>query len=170
MSRPPHSHAGPSSQPYPTTPSSSRSIDASSPPSSRSTYALSRATYPPSVSAKRKTPAYIEIPDDDDDAPTSSIPVSKRNKRPSNPGASTQLNYDSDDDAGAHDVIDLSQDTEGEFGEDWEHYGHMLTKIVGVQYYNGIATVGEQVLLMREPRNKASSLSFTCLDGDGLLI
>lgn len=172
MSRLPHSHAGPSSQPYPTTPSSSRPIDASSPPSSRSTYASSRAAYPPSVLAKRKTPAYIEIPDDDDDddAPTSSIPIPKRNKRPSNPGASAQLNYDSDDDAGAHDIIDLSQDTEGEFGEDWEHYGHMLTKIVGVQYYTGIATVGEQVLLMREPRNKASSLSFTCFHGAGLLI
>lgn len=171
MSRLPYSHAGPSSQPYPTTPSSSRPIDASSPPSSRSTYASSRAIYPPSVSTKRKTPAYIEIPDDDDDdAPTSSIPIPKRNKRPSNPGASAQLNYDSDDDAGAHDVIDLSQDTEGEFGEDWEHYGHMLTKVVGVQYYTGIATVGEQVLLMREPRNKASSLSLTYLHGGRLLI
>lgn len=77
-------------------------------------------------------------------------------KKPSNLGANTQLDYGSDDDAGAHDVIDLSQDNEGEFGEDWEHYGHMLTKIVGVQYYKGIATIGEQVLLKREPQNKAS--------------
>lgn len=125
------------------------------------------------ASAKRKAPAYIEIlddDDDDDDVPTSSIPTLKRNKRPSNPGPSTQLNYHSDDDAGAHDVIDLSQDTEGEFGEDWEHYGHMLSKVVGVQYYKGIATIGEQVLLEREPRNKASLPSFASLHDGGLSI
>lgn len=136
MSRRPYNYAGPSSQPYSTTPSSSH------------------PTYSTSSSTKRKAPVFIEIPDDDEDAPSSSIPTPKRSKRP--PGPVVGTHYDYDDDFGAHDVIDLSQDNDGEYGEDWEHYGHMLTKVVGVQYYNGIATVGEQVLLKREPQNQAS--------------
>lgn len=142
MSRPPYNYGGPSSNPY-----------AFSPPSSSS----SRPTHPTSSSGKRKAPAYIEIPSDDG-APSSSIPTSKR-KRPSTghtaiPGPSTQLDLDYEDDAGAHDVIDLSQDDDREYGEDWEHYGHIDGKVVGVRYYNGIATVGEQVLLKREPTNQ----------------
>jgi SWI/SNF-related matrix-associated actin-dependent regulator of chromatin subfamily A3 len=38
-----------------------------------------------------------------------------------------------------------------------EHYGTLNTKIVGIRYYDGVATVGEVVLLRREPSNPYDS-------------
>lgn len=34
------------------------------------------------------------------------------------------------------------------------HSGNLETKIVGVRFYNGIATPGEHVILKREPQNQ----------------
>lgn len=148
MSRTPHKNYNRSF------PSSSQAF-ASSPPSSSFSGVYSN---PPS-SSKRKAPEIINIPSDDD-FPSPSTPSSATQKRkkvanPAIPGSSTQLDIEYDDDAGAHEVIDLSQDDENEY---LEHYGYCDTKVVGVRYYQGIATVGEQVLLKREPRNQVSLL------------
>lgn len=122
---------------------------------------MSRPPYnyggPSRPAPKRKAPAYITIPDDDE-TPSTSHPPPKRT-RPSTT-TTTQRDDDYDDDAGAHDVIDLSQDSNNEYGEDWEHYGHIDGKVVGVRYYSGIATVGEQVLLKREPGNQVCFAAF----------
>ena len=59
---------------------------------------------------------------------------------------------------GADDVIFLSQDGGmGGADEMLELYGVLQTKIVGVQYYTGYATIGEHVLIRREPSNQYDS-------------
>lgn len=41
--------------------------------------------------------------------------------------------------------------------------GTLNTKIVGIRYYNGYATIGEMVMLRREPHNPVGSKVFACL-------
>jgi SWI/SNF-related matrix-associated actin-dependent regulator of chromatin subfamily A3 len=53
------------------------------------------------------------------------------------------------------DVLDLSQDVDEGFG--WTCLGAIDGKIVGIRYYNGYATVGEQVMVRREPGNPYDS-------------
>lgn len=48
-------------------------------------------------------------------------------------------------------LIDLSQDVEEGFG--WISVGFIHGKIVGIRYYDGYATPGEQVMVKREPSN-----------------
>ncbi|KAF8460516.1 SNF2 family N-terminal domain-containing protein [Kalaharituber pfeilii] len=55
-----------------------------------------------------------------------------------------------DDDALALEVVDLTQGTDK---EDLAFLGTLPLNVVGVRYYNGITTPGEQVLLEREPSN-----------------
>lgn len=52
-------------------------------------------------------------------------------------------------------IIDLSQDVEEGFG--WVLVGALDGKIVGVRFYDGYATVGEQVMVRREPGNPYDS-------------
>ncbi|RAL10024.1 DEAD/DEAH box helicase [Aspergillus homomorphus CBS 101889] len=59
---------------------------------------------------------------------------------------------DEDDDAQAADLVQSSQDVE-ESGP-LMHYGDLHTKIVGVRYYRGYATIGEHVIVKREPTNQ----------------
>ena len=53
----------------------------------------------------------------------------------------------------ADEVIMMSQDADGNVGETFVLYGTLLNKIVGIQYYNGYATIGEHVMVRREPAN-----------------
>jgi SWI/SNF-related matrix-associated actin-dependent regulator of chromatin subfamily A3 len=54
-----------------------------------------------------------------------------------------------------NEIIDLSQDVDEGFG--WTCIGSLDGKIVGIRYYNGYATPGEQVMVKREPRNPYDS-------------
>ncbi|KAL8841686.1 MAG: hypothetical protein Q9176_003081 [Flavoplaca citrina] len=56
----------------------------------------------------------------------------------------------------ANDTIVLSQEGENgtEEAEQYEIYGTLHTKIVGIQYYTGCATIGEYVSVRREPSNQ----------------
>ena len=57
-----------------------------------------------------------------------------------------------DDDA--DEVIFLSQDANDTTGEFYELYGTWDVKVVGLQYYTGFASVGEHVIIKREPDNR----------------
>jgi SWI/SNF-related matrix-associated actin-dependent regulator of chromatin subfamily A3 len=65
--------------------------------------------------------------------------------------SSQAIILDGEDDAEAEDLIQGSQDDSSYVS--FMHYGSLRTKIVGVRYYDGYATVGEHVLLHREPNN-----------------
>jgi len=51
------------------------------------------------------------------------------------------------------DIIDLSQEYDDVTYGGYELYGTLETKVVGIRYYDGVATQGECVILRREPRN-----------------
>jgi len=44
--------------------------------------------------------------------------------------------------------------------DDLFHYGEMSAKVVGVQYYRGHASQGEQILMRREPGNHSTATPF----------
>jgi len=50
-----------------------------------------------------------------------------------------------------NDIIDLSQDPDE--GSGWVCLGAIDGRIVGIRYYDGYATPGEQVMIRREPGN-----------------
>jgi SWI/SNF-related matrix-associated actin-dependent regulator of chromatin subfamily A3 len=52
-------------------------------------------------------------------------------------------------------ILELSQDADE--GNGWVCIGAIDGKIVGIRHYNGFATMGEQVMIMREPGNPYDS-------------
>ncbi|RDW69510.1 hypothetical protein BP6252_08530 [Coleophoma cylindrospora] len=100
----------------------------------------------------------IDLTGDDDPRP------SPKQARSSQPQASQSLSSGRDDWAIGStqaeidvetDLVDSTQDAEEGFG--WTCIGTIDGKIVGVRYYNGYATVGEAVLIKREPNNQYDS-------------
>ena len=69
-----------------------------------------------------------------------------------------------DDDDDSNDVIFLSQDAHDTTGEFYELYGTIDTKIVGLQYYTGFASVGEHVVLKRQPDNQYDSNAISVIN------
>ncbi|KAL4807787.1 SNF2 family N-terminal domain-containing protein [Aspergillus unguis] len=61
---------------------------------------------------------------------------------------------DDEDDAGASDLVQGSQVVDDSSDATQMHYGDLNTKIVGVRYYRGQVTIGEHVVLKREPQNQ----------------
>lgn len=81
--------------------------------------------------------------------PSSSLGSRSSTQVPStyNPNDRNTWQYAFDDEP---EVIDLTQPDEGPAPE---LYGTLDTKIVGVRYYNGVASPGEVVICKREPTN-----------------
>ncbi|KAL1968966.1 hypothetical protein VTN77DRAFT_800 [Rasamsonia byssochlamydoides] len=69
----------------------------------------------------------------------------------------SQLSRLDEDDAGAIDLVQGSQDFDDAAYNNYELYDDLHTKIVGVRYYRGHATLGEHVILKREPGNPYDS-------------
>ncbi|KAL4909429.1 hypothetical protein BDW74DRAFT_80961 [Aspergillus multicolor] len=66
-----------------------------------------------------------------------------------------QVSLDEDeDDAAAADLLQGTQVVDDSADTTQMHYGDLNTKIVGVRYYRGQATIGEHVVLKREPSNQ----------------
>lgn len=90
---------------------------------------------------------------------SSSQTASSQTAQSSAPNGHSQAERDqwvADDEADADEVIIMSQDDNGD-GEAFELYGTLFTKIVGVRYYNGVATVNEHVIVRREASNPYDS-------------
>ena len=101
---------------------------------------------PYQTQGKRKYDA-IDLTGDDDAAVSSQA----RNAPP------TQQERDSwlaEEEHEAGDIVVSSQDGNNELIATYQLYGILNTKIVGVQYYNGLASNGEYVVLRREPGNQ----------------
>ena len=81
---------------------------------------------------------------------------------PTPPSSSQHTNSQGDRDDGVDDDdlrrdISSTGDLDDDVYENYELYGILDTKIVGVRYYNGRATTGEYVMVRREPRNQYDS-------------
>ncbi|KAL4819445.1 SNF2 family N-terminal domain-containing protein [Aspergillus spinulosporus] len=67
----------------------------------------------------------------------------------------SQVSVEEDeDDAAAADLLQNNQVVDDLSDTTQLHYGDLNTKIVGVRYYRGTATIGEHVVLKREPHNQ----------------
>ncbi|KAJ5903394.1 hypothetical protein N7504_005777 [Penicillium tannophilum] len=66
----------------------------------------------------------------------------------------TQVPGADEDDAQATELVEGTQDVDESSVSTTMLYGNLETKIVGVRFYNGIATPGEHVILKREPQNQ----------------
>jgi SWI/SNF-related matrix-associated actin-dependent regulator of chromatin subfamily A3 len=106
----------------------------------------------------KRSSEWIDLTADDDDIPRSSRPQ-KQVRRVGGPASSSQpqasQSLTTHDqwglENGEDEIIDLSQDVDE--GHEWTNMGSLKDKIVGVRYYNGLASPGEQVLIKREPGN-----------------
>ncbi|KAI9924450.1 hypothetical protein ASPWEDRAFT_56533 [Aspergillus wentii DTO 134E9] len=59
-----------------------------------------------------------------------------------------------EEDAQAADLVQGSQDIDDSSYSNYLGYGDLHTKIVGVRFYSGVATLGEHVILNRQPENQ----------------
>ncbi|KAF4312320.1 putative snf2 family helicase protein [Botryosphaeria dothidea] len=87
-------------------------------------------------SQTRKTPRLADVPFEDDEA----------------------------DESALEEVVDPSQEYNDRAFIQYMLYGTLNTKIVGVRYYNGYATIGEMVMLRREPHNPYDSNAIQVLN------
>ena len=111
----------------------------------------------------RKRPVEVDLTGDDDDdvvahrskAPRSTQSSFRSTDAPSRSSYVHHVDRDDDEEDAAGEVIATSQDDgHGHGTETFESYGILNTKIVGIRYYNGYATVGERVVWRREPGNQ----------------
>jgi SWI/SNF-related matrix-associated actin-dependent regulator of chromatin subfamily A3 len=110
----------------------------------------------------KRTSSWVDLTgsDDENQAPqpkqarVSSSQASRSQPRPNQSLGvrDTWSGAEADDEA---EIIDLSQDVDEGFG--WVCVGAINGKIVGVRFYDGYATMGEQVMIRREPGNPHDS-------------
>ncbi|KAL8712307.1 MAG: hypothetical protein Q9220_003458 [cf. Caloplaca sp. 1 TL-2023] len=123
----------------------------------------------PNANARKRAIETIDLTDDLDDQPPSKAPRSSQsNNTPqsqpthSQPTQSQPTQSQRDawlEEQDANDTIVLTQEggSGGEDTEEYEIYGTLQAKIVGIQYYTGCATIGEYVSVLREPGNQYDS-------------
>lgn len=114
------------------------------------------------MSSRKRPNSFVDLTGDADENP----PPQRKHARVSNGGPSTQpppsqsLSSQSSSQRDSwvassaqvgeeDDIVDLTQDDSA----GWLCVGVIEDKIVGVRYYHGIATPGEQVMVRREPGN-----------------
>jgi SWI/SNF-related matrix-associated actin-dependent regulator of chromatin subfamily A3 len=112
------------------------------------------------MQSRKRASSWIDLTGDDENPPQKQ----NRVKQPgsSQPRPSQSLNSASENQRGAwldineeNEIIDLSEDVDEGFG--WTCVGAIEGKIVGIRYYSGYATMGEQVMIKREPGNPYDS-------------
>lgn len=107
----------------------------------------------------KRSAAFVDLTNSDDENPPRKHPRSISSTHASSqPTASQSLNVRDqwavgDDDG--DEIIGLGQDVDEGFG--WTILGALNSKIVGIRYYDGFATPGEQVMIKREPGNPYDS-------------
>ncbi|OJD35014.1 snf2 family helicase [Diplodia corticola] len=96
----------------------------------------------------------IDLTASDDDSPFTG-PQTRKNPRLGDVSIGTGSDYDDEWDESIldDDVVDPSQEYNDRAFIQYMLYGTLNAKIVGVRYYNGYATIGEMVMLRREPHN-----------------
>ncbi|MCJ1289033.1 hypothetical protein MMC34_000565 [Xylographa carneopallida] len=113
------------------------------------------------ANGKRRAVEVLDLTGSDDEQPT--ISQSRKIQRTEGisipPSQAQRIQWGEDDtEANADELLASTQD-DGYSGADdmLELYGTLFTKIVGVQYYRGHATVGEHVIVRRQPDNQYDS-------------
>ncbi|KAF2015748.1 hypothetical protein BU24DRAFT_422060 [Aaosphaeria arxii CBS 175.79] len=141
-----------------------RSSQPSSTPYSSQGYAVSHASSSqpgrPRPSKQARTGYNNRTPS------SSSQPQSSSQSRPGAPQSQPYVFEDDEEDDGSQEVPDSTQaPSNREY--DYVFYGPMHAKIVGIRYYSGYATMGEMVIVRREPENAYDSNAIRVLNVQG---
>ncbi|KAL8937424.1 MAG: hypothetical protein Q9216_004435, partial [Gyalolechia sp. 2 TL-2023] len=119
----------------------------------------SRPPMAPNANPRKRAIETVDLTGDNNDQPAFKTPRSSQvdTLTSSQPLQSQRDSWLEEEDA--HETILLSQDGNNgtEESEEYELYGILSTKIVGVQYYTGYATIGEYVSVRRQPTNPYDS-------------
>src|ERR1700742_3885698 len=113
------------------------------------------------MDSRKRPSSWIDLTgDDDENPPKKQAPINQTPRSQPPPSqaliSASQIQRDAWLETNAGDeIIDLSQDIDEEDG--WLCVGAIDGKIVGIRYYDGYATVGEQVMVKREPGNPYDS-------------
>ena len=108
----------------------------------------------PTTNGKRKSDA-IDLTNSDDEASGSQARKIARKDFTGDFSQSQRHSWTNErtEEERADDILILSQDDNDNTTQNYELYGTVNTKVVGIQYYTGHATVGEHVIVRREPSN-----------------
>jgi SWI/SNF-related matrix-associated actin-dependent regulator of chromatin subfamily A3 len=111
------------------------------------------------MGSRKRASSWIDLTGDDENPPQKQTRVNAQGSQPppnQSLTSASQTQRDAWADANeGNEIIILSQDADEGFG--WLCVGAIDAKIVGIRYYDGYATVGEQVMIKREPRNPYDS-------------
>lgn len=103
----------------------------------------------------KRTIETIDLTEDDENLPHAKFPrvyqPTASQPRPTQSLASGDILISSQE-GDENEIIDLSQAVDD--GLAWICIGAIDAKIVGIRYYSGYATMGESVILRREPQNQ----------------
>jgi SWI/SNF-related matrix-associated actin-dependent regulator of chromatin subfamily A3 len=92
-----------------------------------------------------------------------SAPTSFRGAAPPGSSQSQAIPLDSDYDSDDG-LADAPEATQNYNTSSFEIYGVLHSKIVGVRFYSGVASIGEMVVLRREPQNRYDSNAIQVLN------
>ena len=111
------------------------------------------------MDSRKRACSWVDLTSDDENPPPKQTRVNRQGSQPQpslslNSASQVQRDAWADADEG-NEIIDLSQDVDEGFG--WLCLGAIDAKIVGIRYYDGYATMGEQVMIKREPGNPYDS-------------
>jgi SWI/SNF-related matrix-associated actin-dependent regulator of chromatin subfamily A3 len=112
------------------------------------------------MDSRKRESSWIDLTGDDENPPQKLTRVNQPGRSQPPPSQSfnsapqNQRDTWADNNAG-DEIIDLTQDVDEGFG--WLCIGAINGKIVGIRYYDGYATMGEQVMVKREPGNPYDS-------------
>ncbi|GME26052.1 putative snf2 family helicase protein [Neofusicoccum parvum] len=108
--------------------------------------------------------------DADDDGVQITGSQTRKNPRLADVPVGSSHDDEDGDENSLDEVIDPSQDYNDRAYIQYMLYGRLHTKIVGVRYYSGYATINEMVMLRREPENPYDSNAIQVLNVQGTQI
>lgn len=122
-------------------------------------HAKREPTAPPGTSSQSSKKSRYSVP-----APSSSSSQAQGQTRldiptppSSNVGRHDESWLDLEEELDDETMVNSSQDFDDNVYQTLELYGRIQHKVVGVRFYNGRATLGERVMLRREPTNQVCS-------------
>ncbi|KAI4211169.1 MAG: hypothetical protein LQ351_006069 [Letrouitia transgressa] len=116
-----------------------------------------RAPLASNANGRKRPIETIDLTGDDEPAPKTSRHYQSETFTQTQPNQTERDSWLEEDDANDTIFIPQQGDDDGEDAEEFELYGTWQTRIVGVRYYHGTATVGEYVTIRREPSNPYDS-------------
>lgn len=103
------------------------------------------------MNSRKRASNWIDLTSDDENPPQKQTRLNAQGSQPPPSQSFASASQIQRDDNDGNEILDLGQDVDEGFG--WLCVGAIDGKIVGIRYYDGYASMGEQVMIKREPSN-----------------